>query len=135
MANAFQIEVYNRRQEKEYQGVFATPVLLGRQRNPREPPYTSTQEGEWTRLTIAHWSESDAVMKFHAVLEPLAPDRVRLSASVVIGIRLPDGSVLKPGCSCELALPAVIEVGRRTVRIQAAETAAEGQPPVIADGR
>ncbi len=129
MPGTMQILVYDR-QQKVYQDFFTGTVELGRQRDGREVLYSSSRNGEQARLVIARLDE-DTVSRDHARIEALAADRVRLTnISAKVGIRLSDSNELKAGASCDLALPTVIMLGRKTVRIQATESAVTPGPPL-----
>jgi adenylate cyclase len=118
MAGSLQLLVYDK-QQKVFQDAFSGPVELGRQRDGREGIYSTRREGERARLVVARLDE-DTVSRDHALIEPLAGDRVRLTnTSAKVSIRLADGSELKAGQSCELTLPTVIALGKKHVRIQA----------------
>ena len=127
MAGSLQIQVFDK-QQKVYGDTFNGPVELGRQRDGREVLYASRREGDRARVAIARLDE-DTVSREHALLDPLPSGRVRLTnRSAKVSIRLSDGGELKAGTSCELSLPAVIALGRKTVRVQSTETRDAGPP-------
>jgi adenylate cyclase len=127
MAGSLQIVVFDK-QEKVYGDVFSGPVELGRQRDGREVLYFSRREGDKTRVAIARLDE-DTVSREHALLDLLPSGRVRLTnRSAKVSIRLQDGGELKAGASCELVLPAVIALGRKTVRVQSPDSR---EPPPL----
>ena len=115
------------------------PVELGRQSDRREGVYSRRPEaGRW-RVVIAG-VEEDAVSRKHALLEPLANGRLRLTnASSIIPLCLPDGRALEPGLSGEVALPIILAIGRKTVRVESVdleETGLLGLPQAtMAPGR
>src|SRR5262249_2668471 len=120
MPGSLQILVYDR-QQKVCGDLFSGPVELGRQRDGREALYSSRRDGDKARLVIAGPAEAPGSRE-PPFREPLGPPRVRLpTRSAKVSIRLSDGSELKAGASCELDLPAVLALGRKTVRLQAAE--------------
>jgi adenylate cyclase len=126
MAGSLQILVFDKK-EKVYGDVFSGSVELGRQRDGREVLYCSRREGDKARVAIARLDE-DTVSREHALLDPLPSGRVRLTnRSAKVSIRLSDGGELKAGTSCEVQLPTVIALGRKTVHIQSAD-AREGPP-------
>ena len=128
MPGSLQILVYDR-QQKVYGDVFAGSVELGRQRDGREVLYSSHRDGERARLVIARLDE-DTVSREHALIDLLPGGRIRLTnRSAKVSIRLSDGGELKAGTSCELPLPTVIALGRKTVRVQSAESR-EGLGPL-----
>src|SRR5947209_5691312 len=125
MTGSLQLLVYDK-QQKVYQDEFAGPVELGRQRDGREVLYSTRRDGPRARLVIARLDE-DTVSRDHALIEPVADDRVKLSnTSAKVSIRLADGSELKAGQSCELTIPTVIALGKKHVSIQALEQRPSG---------
>src|SRR4051794_40296369 len=125
MAGSLQLLVYDK-QQKVFQDSFSGPIELGRQRDGREVLYLTRREGERARLVIARLDE-DTVSRDHALIEPVAGDRVKLSnTSAKVSIRLADGSELKAGQSCELTLPTVLALGKKHVRIQAIDQRPSG---------
>jgi adenylate cyclase len=110
------------RQQVVFSRDFSGRVELGRQNDAGEELYSSRPlEGGTWRAVIARLDE-DTLSRHHALLEPLPDGRVRVTnLSGKVPIRLGDGGELGSGKSCELALPAVLAVGRKTVRLQAAE--------------
>ncbi len=125
MASPLYIQVYDRRQVM-YAAEFTEPVELGRQSEAEFTVYTRTRlAGRW-RAVIAELKEL-TVSRKHALVEPLAPDRVRLTnISTRLLIRLADGRELKPEESSELALPTVVALGKKQVHLQGPE--AEKEP-------
>src|SRR5438132_272394 len=110
MHDPLQIGVYEK-QQPVYQEEFDGPVELGRQRKQEEGPYVHKrlESGHW-RLVIAR-SDEDSVSREHALLEPLAANRIRLkNLSTTRPIILPDQTPLQPEASCELSLPAVLSI-------------------------
>jgi len=117
MAGSLQIHVYDR-QQAVYRETFTGEVELGRQRDGKEKLYACRKDGDRARVAIARIDE-DTVSRDHARIEPLPDGRARVTnISAKVGIRLADGSELKAGSSTELALPAVIYLGRKAVRLQ-----------------
>ena len=119
MAEPWQIWVYER-QQLVYSGDFDGPVELGRQGESTEAVFSRKFDAEndrW-RLIIAGRDE-DSVSRKHALLERLDGGRARLTnLSAKVPIRLADGGDVRPGTACELPLPALLLVGRKTVRVQ-----------------
>lgn len=118
MSDLWQIRVYDN-QQPIYSGQFSGKVELGRQSDPTERLCSRKflDKDDCWRLVVAGRDE-DSVSRRHALLTPTAAGRARvenLSAKVAIG--LPDGR-LDPGQSREAALPLVLVLGRKTVRIQ-----------------
>lgn len=99
----------------------AGPIELGRQDEGDEVPYQRAPGVRSDRLIIAGRDE-DSVSRRHARLEPRPGGRVRVeNVSKKVAIVLPDGRLLEPGKTCELDLPAVLTLGRCTVRVQCPE--------------
>jgi adenylate cyclase len=110
------------RQQVVFSRDFSGRVELGRQNDAGEELYSSRplDGGTW-RAVIARLDE-DTLSRHHALLEPLADGRVRVTnLSAKVPIRLGDGGELAAGASCELTLPALMAVGRKTVRLAAPE--------------
>jgi adenylate cyclase len=96
-------------------------VELGRQGEGDGKPYSRQAERGRCRLVIAPRDER-TVSRRHALLEPLAGGKVRLTnLSKTLPVRLPDGTELGPRGVSEVPLPAVLTLGKRTVRVQEAE--------------
>jgi adenylate cyclase len=94
------------------------PVELGRQADGEPPPYRAVQAAGTSRVILARMEEA-AVSRRHARLEWLPDGRLRVSnVSRTLPVRLTDGTELKPKADCELALPAVLTLGNRVVRVQ-----------------
>jgi adenylate cyclase len=121
MTPALQVRVYDK-QLLVFSEEFDGPVELGRQSESREGLYSTRYEsGRW-RVVIAA-SDEDAVSRRHALLEPIGPQCFRLTnASTMIPLRLQGGIELAPKASSEVALPALLAIGRRTIRVQAADS-------------
>jgi adenylate cyclase len=101
---------------------FAGPVEVGRQRRASETLYSTypATEGR-SRLVVARTSE-DNVGRQHALIEPLAGERVRvtnLSSVQPIYFETPLGPPLAPGEHREVGLPQLIRLGTaRVLRLQ-----------------
>jgi len=121
MAAALHVSVYDKNL-LVYTDEFDGPVELGRQSDGREGLFTKRLEaGRW-RVVIASFDE-ESVSRRHTLLEPLASGKIRLNnTSAIIPLRLVPGGELAPKTSSEVALPVLLTIGRRTVRVQAAET-------------
>ncbi|HLJ93481.1 MAG TPA: hypothetical protein VKU02_09865, partial [Gemmataceae bacterium] len=117
MAAPVYIQVYDK-QQLVYAAEFTEPVELGRQSEDESAVYTRRRQGDRWRAVIAKLKEL-TVSRKHVLIEPLAPDRVRLTnRSNRLPVRLPDNVELKAGESMELLLPAVIALGKKQVRLQ-----------------
>jgi adenylate cyclase len=119
MALRLNIRVYEDRQ-LAWSDDFEGPGELGRQERGEAGPFACLQRpGRW-RLVVARSDEND-VGRRHVLLEPLPGSKVRLrNGSTGQPIRLLDGQEVPPGASCELALPMVLTLGRKAVRLQEA---------------
>jgi adenylate cyclase len=97
-------------------------VELGRQSEGEPGPYTWASAPARRRLVIAPRSER-SVSRQHLLVEPQADGRVRLTnLSGTIPISLPDGIELAPSAAREAALPIVLTLGTKTVRVQGGVT-------------
>jgi adenylate cyclase len=139
MPAAVQVQVYDDQQPGcavDLDG----PLELGRQGDREPGPYGEQQLSGRRRLVIASLGER-TVSRRHALLEPRPGGGVYLTnLSDVQPIGLPDGGELPPHNACDLSLPAVLLVGTKVVRVQAAEAEPLLQsltgstlPPVMAD--
>ncbi len=98
----------------------AGPVELGRQSDGEEVPYTTRPSSGRHRAVIARLDE-DSVSRQHALIEPCGDDRARVTnLSKKLAVRLTDGTDLQPGASAEIMLPALLTLGKKTVRLQPA---------------
>ena len=138
MADSLQIRVYDPVQEV-YVGLVSGNVELGRQGDSGERLYSKTRlerEGRW-RLVVAGRDE-DSVSRRHALVEPIGPGRVRVvNLSAKVAIRLQDGPDLGPSAVREIALPVVLTLGRKVVRVLEAppeEIQFQGLPAASAPG-
>ena len=105
---------------------FNTPVELGRQNDAGEELYSARPlgSGRW-RAVIARLDE-DTLSRRHALLEPIDGGQFRLSnLSAKVPIRLLDGNEIPAGTSRELTLPALLYIGRKQVRVEAAQSKRE----------
>jgi adenylate cyclase len=119
MAEPWQIRVYEK-QQLVYSGDLEGPTELGRQGEGTERIFSRRLEGGRCRLVIAGRDE-DSVSRKHALLEPLAKGRLRVTnLSAKVPIRLQDGDDVRPGQARELAMPAFLLLGRKTIRVQEA---------------
>ncbi len=121
MSTPLQIKIYDKSQlvlSEEFDG----KVELGRQSEVRENLYSKRNEGDRWRLVIAALDE-DAVSRKHALLEPLDGKSIRLTnTSSVIPLRVPGMDDIPPKGTRELSIPTMLAIGRKTIRVQAAET-------------
>jgi adenylate cyclase len=121
MAASLQVQVYDK-QRLVFSDEFDGPVELGRQSESREGLYAKSFDGGQWRVVIAR-ADEDSVSRRHALLEPLTERKIRLTnRSTVVPLRLPDGTALAPQTTSELVLPAQVTIGRKTIRLQPAET-------------
>ncbi len=134
---AIQIQVLEGNREL-FRGDFQQTVELGRQSDGREELYRQRQvdEERW-RVVVAPMDE-DSISRQQALVEPLAGERVRVTnPSTKAPIRLSDGTELAPWNgrrdaaprSAEVALPAVLALGGRTVCIHARHAIGAGGRP------
>ena len=103
-------------------------VELGRQAVGEPGPFAEVRDSGVRRLVIARLDE-DTVSRKHVRIEPLADGRVRLTnLSQKLPVLLGTGAEAAPGAGVDVTLPAMLIVGRRTVRLQSAEPT----PPLLA---
>ncbi len=121
MTVPWEIRVYEKQQLLHSEEVDGD-LELGRQQEERgEPGPFSRQEGDVHRLVIASGTERD-ISRRHVLVEPLADGKFRLNnVSSNLKVGLADGTELRPSASCELPLPVVFRLGRKTLRIQEPE--------------
>src|SRR5437764_15304234 len=104
MTSPLYIQVYDK-QHVIYAAEFTAPAELGRKTEIESAIYTRRRlaNNRW-RAVIAELKEL-TISRRHLLVEPLAPDRVRLTnVSARLAVRLADGRELKPEESSELAL-------------------------------
>ena len=127
MADGWQLRIY------EHQRLVHTAdgtgtIELGRQAVGEPGPFGEVRDSSVRRLVIARLDE-DTVSRKHVRIEQLAEGRVRVAnLSTKLPVQVGGGSEVPPGASVEVALPAVLTVGRRTIRI----TPPEITPPLLA---
>jgi len=103
-------------------------VELGRQAAGEPGPFAEVRDSGVRRVVIARLDE-DTVSRKHVRLEPLPGGRLKLTnLSQKLPVLLGTGSEAAPGSAIELSIPAMLVVGRRTIRVQAIEPA----PPLLA---
>jgi adenylate cyclase len=103
-------------------------VELGRQAVGEPGPFADVRDSGVRRVVIARLDE-DTVSRKHVRIEPLADGRVRLTnLSQKLPVLLGTGAEAAPGAGVDVTLPAMLIVGRRTVRLQSAEPT----PPLLA---
>jgi adenylate cyclase len=120
MSHPFQIKIYDR-QELVYESAELTgPVELGRQTDDTDGPlFVLKRKADRQRLVIARMEE-DTISRLHMLLEPIAKDRVRISnLRDRLPLRLQDHTELPPKGACELTLPCLLPLGRKSIRITA----------------
>lgn len=106
-----------------YSNTFTGAVELGRQAGAEREPCFETALSDRRRLIMAR-RDDHGVSRKHVLLEPCDDGCLRvenLSASLPVG--LPGGATLEPKTSCTIQLPAVIEVGGRSVHLRHGEPA------------
>src|SRR5207249_2905474 len=121
MTVALMIRVFDENRLCFVSGELEGMVELGRQAEDQEQVYSkSFDAGRW-RVVMASMEEN-AVSRRHAALESLDRGRARLAnLSSLIPLFLADGSEVGPKASVELALPTTLKIGRKMIRIDAAE--------------
>lgn len=123
MSSPWQLRVYDK-QELACSLQLTGPAELGRQSEGEEGPFAQKPQADGRRVIIARLDE-DSVSRRHARVEPLPGNRARVvNLSAKLTVRLPDGNDLRPGASCDLPLPASLTLGKKVVRVMAAEEAA-----------
>jgi adenylate cyclase len=127
MAVGWQLRIYeNQRLVHTADGTGV--IELGRQAVGEPGPFAEVRDSSIRRLVIARLDE-DTVSRKHVRLEAMLDGRIRLSnLSTKLPVQLGGGAEVPPNGNVELPLPAVLTVGRRTIRIQPAEET----PPLLA---
>lgn len=116
MGATLQIQVFEQDQ-LAYSEEFEGAIELGRQSEPSEEAFTGRLDGDRWRVIIARRKEQ-TVSRRHALIEPLAPDRVRVTnTSSLIPLTLPDGTELAPAAFVEVGTPATLSIGRKSILI------------------
>jgi adenylate cyclase len=115
MTQPLYIRIYER-QHLVFSGETDQAVELGRQSKGEEEPYSLHKGEGQSRLVVAGVKE-DTISRHHLLIEPLGDNRVRLRNLRDIPIGLPDNSVLEPRATCDVTLPLVLPLGKRTVRV------------------
>lgn len=107
------------------------PVELGRATDKEPPPYHSSSNiAGVCRVVIARLDET-SISRKHLYAELLPNERAKLkNLSTSLPVRLTDGSQLAPNAEREVALPAVVSFGKRSVRFQPAEPEDSGEAPL-----
>ncbi len=117
MSSPLQIRIHDKRQPV-YSADLAGPLEFGRQGDPAEAACSHKWQNDCWRVVIARADES-FVSRKHVRLEPLASGKVRLiNLSRKLAVRLESGQELNPQASLEVALPVVMILGVKAVRIQ-----------------
>ncbi len=124
MTAAIEVDIFDEQQRLVFSDEFEGSVELGRQSDPREPLFTSQAEGaDRRRVAIAKLEEA-AVSRRHVQIDVLPGGRVRVTnASSLIPLRVGEAIELRPGTATEVALPSSLAIGRRQIRMAAAERA------------
>jgi adenylate cyclase len=126
MGASWQLLLY---QDKElvHTAVLAGAVELGREKGPDETLYSQRPLSGGQRLVIAH-KEEKSVSRQHALIEPLPEGGFRLTnLSDERPIGLPDGTELTTKAACTVPANALLTIGKKTFRLQAA---ADESPPL-----
>jgi adenylate cyclase len=98
------------------------PMVVGRQAEAGEELFQQRQESGRARLVIAR-REEQTISRRHVLIDPQPDGRVRITnLSGNLTIRLLDGQELRPGTSAELAPPLGVLLGRKTIRVDPADT-------------
>ncbi|HWE37413.1 MAG TPA: adenylate/guanylate cyclase domain-containing protein [Isosphaeraceae bacterium] len=123
MPATFQVRVYDRYQ-LVYSCEFDKAVELGRQYTGDPGLYSKKLvDGRWRVIVAGH--DENTISRSHALIRPLTPGVVGLTnLSKKIPIRLQDGSEVGPESTRELAIPVVLTLGHKTVRVQGTEAEA-----------
>ena len=110
------------KQQLVFANELAGAVELGRQRQKEQGGYRPVFEADRWRLSIARTDEPEISRK-HALVEPLAGDRVRitnLSEVQSVGIA-GEGDLAPKAAPRELPLPVTIVLGSRVIQVAAVE--------------
>lgn len=103
-------------------------IELGRQVVGEPGPFAEVMDSGTRRLVMARLDE-DTVSRKHLRIEAVADGRVRLTnLSQKLPVLLGSGEDVPPGATSEVGLPAMLVVGRRTIRIQPPDVT----PPLLA---
>lgn len=117
MSSPLQIKIHDRRQ-LVYTTELTGTLELGRQSSAAETPYTHSRQGDQWRIVVARLDEA-VVSRKHILVEPLADSKVRLrNISEKLPARIEAGPELKPLSALEAALPVVLVLGNKSIRIQ-----------------
>ena len=120
MSAQYKLEIFCR-QQSVYAADLRGPVELGRQQRAGEPLYRPQPGPGCVRVAIARLDET-MLSRSHVRLEPLAEGRVRLTnLSTANLLQLEDASFVSPGTSCEVAVPALVTVADRAIRLEPAD--------------
>jgi adenylate cyclase len=116
----WQVRVYEK--HRLLHSADCTGILeLGRQSDPDEGMYVPRPSGDRSRMVIARLDEQ-SVSRRHVLVTPLPGGKVRIdNLSATLAVFLAGSSELKPGMSVETALPLVLSVEPKVVRIEEAE--------------
>ncbi len=118
MIAPLQIRVHSK-QRLVFEAELDRPVEFGRQSRAAEAAYAHSWQKDRWRVVIATKDES-YVSRNHIFMEPQPGAKVRLSnTSERIAVVLENGPELRPGESLEAALPIVMVLGDKVVRIEA----------------
>jgi adenylate cyclase len=103
-----------------YAGEFDGVVELGRQIDPGEPVFTGKPDtGKGRGRVVVARIDEHTVSRRHAEVGLLPGGRLRVrNLSAVNTLSLADGTVLAPKEATEVACPAVLSIGRKTVRVE-----------------
>jgi len=132
MSISLHLSVFDR-QQLTFSTDVGGAIDLGRQDDRGETPHSSRVLPSGVSRVVIAQSDEDTVSRHHAKLEPISEALVRLtnvSRKQTIGI--PVGPPLLPGGTCELALPVLLTLGRKVVRVEATSFVEESLPEATA---
>ena len=91
---------------------------IGRQQTKDEPQPSHTLHDEGWRVVIAP-VEDNTISRQHLAVEPLTDGRFLLcNKSNKLLVSLPNNQNLDPGANCKVALPIVVRLGRKMLRLE-----------------
>jgi len=117
MTTRWQVRVYEKRRLL-HSVELAGPLELGRQNDPQEDLFAHKQIPGRSRLVIARLDEQ-SISRKHVLISPLGDGRVRVeNLSAALPVVVSPANELKPGSRCEVALPLILTLEPKTVRIE-----------------
>jgi len=128
-APLWQIRVYEKHRLL-YSAELAGPLELGRQNDPEEGLYTPREISDRSRMVIARLDEQ-SISRKHVLLTPLPDGQVRIeNLSTTLALFFSGGTELKPGARTDVALPMVLSLDPKVVRIEKAAHENEAAAPL-----